>query len=351
MTANQYSRDFPYRCRKFPFQPETVLAPMEGVTNSVIRNALNELGGIGLLCTEFVRISDHAVSSKTVRQSVIKSPGTPLSVQVMGNNCELMADSAQKMEEAGADAVDINLGCPTKNAVKGNVGSAMLKDPQLLYDVLSSMRKSVKGWLSAKIRAGFDESDHVTLIAKAVEAAGADYIAVHPRRRKDFYEGVADWRIIGHLKSQLKIPVIGNGDIWYPQDAQRMLKETGCDAVMIGRGALRNPWIFKQFVSLKENIEYLPDNEEIIQFLYSLKDSFDDFFGGRENAVLARMKELLQYFSRLFEDGTEFRKSILRKQTLDDFMNELSAQVKDTDLHKFDFNGVYNTMNSGSSLE
>ena len=346
-----YTRERPIRSTAFPFKPYTVLAPMEGVTNFVIRNALNELGGIGVLCTEFVRISAHAVTPRTVRDTVKKTPGVPLSVQVMGNDASLMADSAEKMEIAGADIVDINLGCPTKNAVKGNVGSAMLKDPDLLYDVLSSMRTRVKGWLSAKIRAGFDENNHVSHIAKTVEATGADFIAVHPRRRKDFYEGVADWRIIAHLKSILKIPVIGNGDVWYPQDALNMREQTSCDAVMIGRGALRNPWIFKQISQLEEGSEYRPSIEEMIAFFEQLRINFTEAFEGRENATLSRMKELVKYFSRVFPDGVEFRTNILRTQNITDFMAMLITKLETSKVQEMDFFGEFQTMKSGSAIE
>ena len=346
-----YQRQHPVKTKDFPFKPETVLAPMEGVTNFVIRNALSELGGIGMLCTEFVRVSSHAVKPKTVREAVQKTECVPLSVQVMGNDATLMAESAELMEKAGADIVDINLGCPTKNAVKGNVGSAMLKDPELLYNVLSSMRLKVKGWLSAKIRAGFDENKHVSHIAKTVEATGADFIAVHPRRRKDFYDGVADWRIIGHLKDILKIPVIGNGDVWYPQDALNMVKQTNCDAVMIGRGALRNPWIFKQISCLKAGEEYRPSTEELIDFFTKLRQSFTYAFEGREHATLARMKELVKYFSRIFPDGVEFRTKILRTQNIEDFMSMLLLKLNQVKVEEMDFFGEFNTMKSGSAVE
>ncbi len=346
-----YERKHPVKTKTFPFRPNTVLAPMEGVTNIVIRNALSELGGIGMLCTEFVRVSSHAVKPKTVREAVQKTPGIPLSVQVMGNDSTLMAESAELMEIAGADIVDINLGCPTKNAVKGKVGSAMLKDPDLLYEVLSSMRKKVKGWLSAKIRAGFDENNHVSHIAKTVEAAGADFIAVHPRRRKDFYDGIADWRIIAHLKRILNIPVIGNGDVWYPKDALNMTEQTACDAVMIGRGALRNPWIFKQIKCLKEGTEYRPSIDEMNHFFTKLRYSFTDAFGGRERAALARMKELLQYFSRIFPDGVEFRTNILRTQNIEDFMSMLLNKLRQFNVEEMDFFGEFKTMKSGSAIE
>ena len=221
-----------------------MLAPMEGVTNYTVRTAIAAHGHLGVVCTEFVRISHMAVRRKEVEKVVQKTAGLPLSVQIMGNDASKMADSAASFAMAGADIVDINLGCPTAQALKGNVGAAMLKDPDLLFNVLSAMRQQVPGWMSAKIRAGFEE-EKSTVIGEAVEAAGVDFIIVHPRRRKDQYQGIADWRIIGKLTEGLKIPVVGNGDIWYPQDATSMLKQSGCHAIMIGRGALRNPWIFR----------------------------------------------------------------------------------------------------------
>ena len=204
-----------------------------------------------MLCTEFVRIAGASVAHKHLRRQVVKVPGVPLSVQVMGTHVEHMAESAGAIAAAGADVVDINLGRPAPRVVKKGAGSAMLKNPALLFDVLSAMREQVPGLLSAKIRAGFDDASGVVAIAQTVERAGADFIAVHPRRRADFYEGVADWRIIATLKRELGIPVVGNGDVWYAADALRMREETGCDAVMIGRPACRNPWIFEQIADLE----------------------------------------------------------------------------------------------------
>ena len=351
MSQNEttYIRKFPIRTAKLPYEPDTMLAPMEGVTDLTIRTALGRMGGIGILCTEFVRISGNVLSAKTVKKTVLKTPGIPLSVQVMGNDASKMADSAEKVELAGADIVDINLGCPTKNAVKGNVGSAMLKDPELLYGVLSAMRSKVKGWLSAKIRAGFDESEHVTTIAKAVQASGADFLIVHPRRRRDFYDGVADWRIIAHLKNELDIPVVGNGDIWYPQDAQRMIDETSCDGVMIGRGAMRNPFIFKQIKALRSGEMYNPSNDELVAFFKGLVEAFNIAFEGRHRATLNRMKELVKYFSRNYADGIAFRKEILRQQHLDEFCEQLYKFIDASSFEKTDFDGKLNLMKSGQN--
>ena len=228
-----------------------MIAPMEGVGHPEFRLLMAERGGLGIVCTEFVRISRAPLAPKSLRKAVIKCPGVPLSVQVMGNEVEKMAEAAEVMAHSRADVVDINLGCPAPRVVRHGVGAAMLKDPELLHRVLSAMRARGPGLLSAKIRAGFDDRTRVLEIAEAVQAAGADFLVVHPRRRADFYEGVADWRIIELLSRSLRIPVVGNGDCWYAADARRMRQETGCVAVMIGRPALRNPWIFEQIADLE----------------------------------------------------------------------------------------------------
>ena len=218
---------------------------MEGVGHPDFRHLMAERGGIGMVCTEFVRISRAPLSVRAVRREVVRSPGVPLCVQVMGNEADKMADAAAVVMDAGADAVDLNLGCPAPRVVRHGVGSAMLRDPALLRDVVGAMRSAVRGPLSAKIRAGFDDASDVHRNAGILVDCGVDWITVHPRRRSDHYRGVADWRIIASLVRSFDVPVVGNGDAWSARDALRMMEETGCVAVMIGRPALRNPWIFQ----------------------------------------------------------------------------------------------------------
>ncbi len=277
-----------------------------------------EQGGIGIVCTEFVRITSNPVSRRHMGRVVDHAPGTPLSVQVMGNDVERMADAARLVAAAGADVVDINLGCPAPRVVRKGVGSAMLKDPQLLFEVLCAMRSEVPGLLSAKIRAGFDDADNVVRIARCVESAGVDYLVVHPRRRSDFYEGVADWRIIRTLKEELSIPVVGNGDCWYAADALRMQKETGCDAVMLGRPALRNPWIFAQIEALYRGVEaYRPSGADIFEWLLRLRREFAHTFDYEGDAPIGRIKELVSWLGRSVDDGGRFRRAALREPDID----------------------------------
>jgi len=283
---------------------------MEGVTHPVFREIVAEKGGVGLLCTEFVRVSRAPLAPTTLQSAVVKVPGVPLSVQVMGNEAEKMAEAARLVEQAGADVVDINLGCPMPRVVKKGVGAAMLKDPDLLEAVVGQMRAAVRGTLSAKIRAGFDDAANVVHIARLLERVGVDFLAVHPRRRCDFYEGVADWRIIATLREALDIPVVGNGDVWYATDALRMQEETGCAAVMIGRPAMRNPWIFDQAAALREGRAPIEVTGPMVaDHLQDVAARYLPLLGKRTSG---KLKELVRWIGRALDDDGAFKHAALR---------------------------------------
>ena len=342
------------RIQHWPFDPPTLLAPMEGVTNAVFRGFVADRGPVGVLCTEFVRVTDRALSPKVIRREVVRVPGVPLSVQVMGNEPRHMRDAAAAMADAGADIVDINLGCPAPRVVRKGVGSAMLKDPALLHEVLSSMRAVVPGVLSAKIRAGFDEADHVVAIARTVQSAGVDFIAVHPRRRADFYTGVADWRIIRTLKDALDIPVVGNGDVWYADDALRMMDETGCDAVMIGRPALRNPWIFRQVADRLAGREpFRPTGADVADAFDDLIDRYMASRTGGKRGPVGRIKEWITFLGRAVLDEGAWRHAALRMTDLDEIRAFTRASLaglgaSDLDLGPSNEHGIET---SGSAVE
>ncbi|MCA9535613.1 MAG: tRNA-dihydrouridine synthase family protein, partial [Myxococcales bacterium] len=302
------------RLARFGWLHATMLAPMEGAGHPPFRAMVAERGGVGILCTEFVRVHGSDAPRSLLERAIVKVPGVPLSVQVMGNDAELMADAAGIVAHAGADVVDINLGCPMPRVVRKGVGAAMLKDPVLLARVLGAMRAAVPGVLSAKIRAGFDPdcdaSQQAVTIARVVEDAGVDFIAVHPRRRADFYTGVADWRIVGELRQALSIPVIGNGDIWYASDFARMRAETGCDGVMVGRPALRNPWIFGQAAALAEGRQpFAPAGSDVVAYLEEAAARIDAAYPGR---AIGRLKEIARYIGRAVPDDFAFQREALR---------------------------------------
>jgi tRNA-dihydrouridine synthase B len=307
---------------QFPFSPPWVLAPMEGVTNAAVREVLASYGPIGLVCTEFVRISGEKISKPYLLKQVQRLPDVPLSVQVMGNDPELMAQAGQVVAGAGADVVDLNLGCPTANAARKGVGAALLKEPERLARLLLTMRRSVSGLLSAKLRAGFDSSDDALRNARLVEDAGLDYLAVHPRRRIDHYRGVADWRIIALLRKELRIPVIGNGDAWYAQSALDMFEQTGCDAVMLGRPALRNPWIFRQLSQLRAGREpYVPTGADLAAHLRRLASALTARATEPGFSPLGPLKEQLSYLCRAVSDSVELQRRLLRLQSVASFLD------------------------------
>jgi tRNA-dihydrouridine synthase len=294
---------------------------MEGVTNAAVREVLSGYGPVGLVCTEFVRIAGGAISPPYLRRQVEKVAGVPLSVQVMGNDAELMAEAGAVVAGAGADVVDLNLGCPTHNAARKGVGAALLKQPEKLASLLRAMRRRVPGLLSAKLRAGFDTSDDALTNARLVEDAGLDYIAVHPRRRVDHFAGVADWRIIALIRRELRIPVVGNGDVWYAHSALRMFEETGCDAVMIGRPALRNPWIFRQLAELLAAREpFRPSGADLALHLRCLAQGLAARLKEPGHTPLGPLKEQLRYLLRAVPDGAALQRSLLQQPTLSLFL-------------------------------
>lgn len=293
----------------------TFLAPLEGITHPAFRALTASRGGVGVVCTEFVRINNSGVGARHLERQVVRTPDAALSVQVMGNHIEHLAQATEIVTRAGADIIDLNVGCPAPRAVRKGVGSAMLRDPELLVRVVATMRAHTRGFLSVKMRAGFDDSEGAVRIARLVEAAGADLITVHPRRRSDFFGGVADWRIIARIKAATAIPVIGNGDVWYAADALRLRRETGCDGVMIGRGALRNPWIFAQLKALLQGRPPpRPNGDDVLAHVDALAESFTSMGRGYP---LGLLKEQVRYLCRALCDGGTVARQALAAQSVD----------------------------------
>lgn len=224
-----------------------VLAPMAGVTDLPFRGLCKEQGA-GLVCTEMVSakaISFHNKNTKSLME--ITPQEHPVSLQLFGCEPELMAEVARSIEEQPFDILDINMGCPVPKVVNNGEGSALLKNPELIHRIVSEISHAVKKPVTVKIRIGFEGYDVDPVeIAKIIEDAGGAAIAVHGRTRQQYYAGEADWETIGRIKDAVRIPVIGNGDVDSPLKAEKMMKDTGCDAVMIGRAVRGNPWIFRE---------------------------------------------------------------------------------------------------------
>lgn len=237
-----------------------ILAPMAGVTDLPFRLLCREQG-CGLLYTEMVSAKAVLYKNKNTQELLKAEPGErPIAVQLFGSDPEIVSDIAHQIEDGPYDIIDINMGCPVPKIVNNGEGSALMKNPKLVEAILSSMVKKVKKPVTVKFRKGFnDASVNAVEIAKIAESCGVAAVAVHGRTREQFYSGKADWNIIRQVKEAVKIPVIGNGDIFTPQDAKRMMEETGCDGLMIARGAQGNPWLFSRTNHYLETGELLPE--------------------------------------------------------------------------------------------
>jgi nifR3 family TIM-barrel protein len=229
--------------------PATVLAPMAGVTDTVFRRFIRNLGGCGLIMTEFTSADGvlRAKDKKAKRYLHFYEDEHPISAQLFGSDPQVMADAARIVEDLGFDLVDLNLGCPAKKVVKCNGGSGLLRDIPRIASIFEAVRAAVKIPFTVKFRAGWNDEEIVCVeLAKMAENCGLCAVALHARTREQGYSGNARWEWIAAVKDAVKIPVIGNGDIRKPEDACAMVAATGCHAVMIGRTAPANPWIFRQ---------------------------------------------------------------------------------------------------------
>ncbi len=247
----------PVAPRRFPaslkignvtISPATVLAPMSGVTDTVFRRFIKHLGGCGLIMTEFTS-ADGVLRDQRVQGRYLHfyEDEHPISAQLFGSSPAVLADAARLVEDLGFDLVDLNLGCPAKKVVKCNGGSGLLRDLPLIRQIFEAVRAAVKIPFTVKFRAGWNDDEIVCVeLARLAESCGLGAVALHARTREQGYSGNARWEWIASVKQAVKIPVIGNGDIRSPEDACAIVAQTGCDAVMIGRMAPANPWIFRQ---------------------------------------------------------------------------------------------------------
>ena len=223
------------------------LAPMAGITDLSFR-IMCKLYGAGLVYSEMISAKAiHYKDKKTFTLLKTNDDESPLAVQIFGNDPEIMAESVEVVESLGAKLIDINMGCPAPKVANNGDGSAIMKNPSLAEEIVKAVKREATVPVTCKIRSGFSDINAVE-VAKRVESGGADAIAVHPRTREMYYSGKADWNIIKSVKDAVSIPVIGNGDILSGKDAKRMFEETNCDAVMIGRGAQGNPFIFREII-------------------------------------------------------------------------------------------------------
>jgi nifR3 family TIM-barrel protein len=296
--------------------PATVLAPMAGVTDTVFRRFIRNLGGCGLIMTEFTSADGvlRAKDQKAKRYLHFYEDEHPISAQLFGSDPRVMADAARMVEDLGFDLVDLNLGCPAKKVVKCNGGSGLLRDLPAIGKIFEAVRAAIRIPFTVKFRAGWDDENIVCVeLAKMAENCGLCAVALHARTREQGYSGAARWEWIAAVKQAVKIPVIGNGDIRTPADACAIVAQTGCDAVMIGRTAPANPWIFRQIEQYTASGRYEEPSEadryQMIRtyFQMLIEEELPDAVG--------KMKQFASWFTHGVPGGAALRKAIYESKS------------------------------------
>lgn len=293
-----------------------ILSPMAGVCNPPFRKLAKELGA-GMVCAEMV--SDKALvngSKKTQQMLTILPDEHPVSLQLVGYDRDSMVQAAALVGETNADLIDINMGCPVLKIYKNGSGAALARDPEYAAEIVRGVVAQVDKPVTVKFRKGWDD-DHVNAVevAQAVVEAGAQAVTLHGRTAKQMYSGTADWSIIRQVKEAVSVPVIGNGDVVQPEDAKRMLEETGCDGVMIGRGALGNPWIFREVTHYLQTGEKLarPSLEERILVAIRHMELLVEYKG--ENVGVREMRKHAGWYVKGIPGGAALREVINQQST------------------------------------
>lgn len=311
-----------------------VMAPMAGITNLPFRIMVKSMGA-GLVFSEMVSAMGLSLSeAKTLTYLRSHPAEKPLAVQIFGSSPDIMAKAAQKVIEGGADLVDINMGCPVKKVTKTGAGASLMRNPILVARIISAVRPVCDVPLTVKIRMGWSpEEPNAVEVAKIIQDCGADGLIIHGRFASQHYSGIADWEIIKIVKSEINIPVIGNGDVSTPSDALQMKNQTGCDGVMVGRAAVTNPWIFRQTMQIASGLPVeqpdLWERKALIQKHYSLLTNILN-----EHRAALRMRGLLLRYTKGLPHSSRFRQKIScvrDRQSLTHILDDYFKQLEETE--------------------
>jgi nifR3 family TIM-barrel protein len=325
-----------YRVRDVLVEPNVVLAPMEGVTDRHFRLLIREIGGIGLSCTEFIASEGlKRGSGKQLELADFDSEERPIPVQIYGKRPEVMALAAEIVTDLGATIIDINMGCPSKKVCAHSGGSALMKDPGLATEIVRAVRSATPLPLTVKMRSGFDaEHRNAPEIAWICQEEGAEAVTIHWRTRADLYGGTRQVDKIAEAKSRLSIPVIGNGDIVDVDSALSMMRETGVDGVMVGRGAMRDPWCCLQIARALQGKDSIPVNgamrhRVLLRYLAAIETRFHS-----EKGTLGRFKKIANHFTQGLPHAEGLRVRVLRSQSLLQARDELDSYFERLALHE-----------------
>lgn len=298
---------------------------MAGVTDYTFRRLIKRRGGVGLVVSEFISVEGLTRGNpKSKRQMRFDEEERPFAVQIFGGQPERMAMGAEMAEEVGADILDVNCGCPAPKVVKNGGGSGLMREPEKLETILKEIKRSISIPLTLKLRTGYTESMiNVVEVAKMAEQCGIEHIQVHGRTREQGYKGLANWDLIAAVKNAVKVPVSGNGDVTTIEYGLQKWRETGVDGILIGRGAMQNPWIFRQFEDvLKGREPYEPDLGEkkavLLEFFSMCREEMPEL------AALGKMKQLAGQFTKGLVGGAQFRQTLYHSHSADEILDNIS---------------------------